>query len=398
MVRLWHSLQARADKQRRREVNGLSKMGVEEAPTFWMPTALKDGQGSDLQIPFGAYPPHGNYWHYLIGYLAPVCRALEEQRGLVGLETKVIVNLQSSSNEIMDGIAKEILESSQIELNFLAVETHRTSWLLLGSNSSLLSMLKRFNKWCFRRFPRFHLLFLVPLWRGAPFRALHIDIPLVKKLIQRWIWKWYPLVPPINATSTEVMIPIPSKDSLEWWFNADLPCDPDYQRDIRALKNAVSRRRSESCSSEYQKKVLIIRRPLTATQTRVIGDDEMLKEKLVDVGIPAVIYEPGQHSFRCQVRVFQDARGVVGLRGAEFANLLWCEGPIPIILIQQKAIHENDPPQSKLCDLLDLTISVINRSTQNVSIDVDVKVGEIVPLLAQYELEHQHSCSREESN
>ena len=355
-------------------------MAVEEAPTFWMPTARKDGQGSDLQIPFGAYPPHGNYWHYLIGYLAPVCRALEEQRGLVGWETKVIVNLQSSSNAIMDGIAKEILESGQIELNFLAVES--------GANSSLLSMFKRFNAWSFRRFP----------WRGAPFRALHIDIQLVKTLIQRWIWKWYPLVPPINATSTEVMIPIPSKDSLEWWFNAALPCDPDYQRDIRALKNAVSRRRSESCSSEYQKKVLIIRRPLTATQTRVIGDDEMLKEQLVDVGIPAVIYEPGQHSFRCQVRVFQDARGVVGLRGAEFANLLWCEGPIPIILIQQKAIHENDPPQSKLCDLLDLTISVINRSTQNVSIDVDVKVGEILPLLAQYELEHQHSCSREESN
>jgi capsular polysaccharide biosynthesis protein len=184
------------------------------------------------------------------------------------------------------------------------------------------------------------------------------------------------------------MIPISAKDSLKWWFNAALPSDPDYRLDIRALKDAVSRGRSDSCSSEYEKKVLIIRRPRTATQTRVLGGDELLKEQLVGLGIPTVIYEPGQHSFRCQVRVFQDAKGVIGLRGAEFANLLWCEGSIPIIIIQQKAIHDSDPPQSRLGDLLDLKVAVITRTNQNVSIDVDVKVGEILPLLTQYKLDH----------
>jgi hypothetical protein len=185
-----------------------------------------------------------------------------------------------------------------------------------------------------------------------------------------------------------VVIPIPSKDSLEWWFNSALPADPDYRRDIRALKTAVSHRRSESCSNDYEKKVLIIRRPRTARQTRVLGGDKLLKEQLVGLGIPAVIYEPGQHSFRCQVRVFQDAKGIIGLRGAEFANLLWCERPIPIILIQQKAIHKSDPPQSKLGELLNLTIAVITRIDQNVSINVDVTIGEILPLLKQHKLEH----------
>jgi hypothetical protein len=113
----------------------------------------------------------------------------------------------------------------------------------------------------------------------------------------------------------------------------------------------------------------------------------LLKEQLVGLGIPAVIYEPGQHSFRCQVRGFQDARGIIGLRGAEFVNLLWCEGHIPI-LIQQKAIHKSDPPQSKLGELLDLTIAVITRIDQNVGINVDVKLGEILPLLTQHKLEH----------
>ena len=332
-----------------------------------MPTALTDGQGYDRQTLIGYRPPHGNYWHYLIGYLAPVCRALEEQRGLVGLETKVIVNLQSCPNAIMDGIAKEILESSQIELNFLAVES--------GANSSLVSMLKRFDTWSSRRFP----------WRGAPLRAMNIPL---RTWLSRWKWRRYPPVSPINSTSTVVVIPIPSKDSLEWWFNSALPSDPDYRRDIRALKTAVSRRRSESCSGEYQKKVLIIRRPRTARQTRVIGGDELLKEQLVGLGIPAVIYEPGQHSFRCQVRVFQDAKGIIGLRGAEFANLLWCERPIPIILIQQKEIHKSDPPQSRLGELLDLTIAVITRIDQNVGINVDVTLGEILPLLKQHKLEH----------
>ena len=343
-------------------------MGDGEALTFWMPTAEADGQGYNRQTPIGIRPRHRNYWHYLIGYLAPVCRALEEQRGLVGLETKFIVNLQSCSNAIMDGIAKEILESGQIELNFLAVES-------AGANSSLISMLKRFDSWSSRRFP----------WRGAPLRAMNIPL---RTWLSRWKWRRYPPVSPINSTSTVVVIPIPSKDSLEWWFNSALPSDPDYRRDIRALKTAVSRRRSESCSSDYEKKVLIIRRPRTARQTRVLGGDELLKEQLVGLGIPAVIYEPGQHSFRCQVRVFQDAKGIIGLRGAEFANLLWCERPIPIILIQQKAIHKSDPPQSKLGELLDLTIAVITRIDQNVGINVDVTLGEILPLLKQHKLEH----------
>lgn len=344
-------------------------MGDEEALTFWMPAAVADGQGYDRQTPIAierSLP--NNYWHYLIGYLAPVCRALEEQRGLVGLETKFIVNLQSCSNAIMDGIAKEILESGQIELNFLAVES-------AGANSSLISMLKRFDTWSYRRFP----------WRGAPLRAMHIPL---RTWLSRWKWRRYPPVSPINSTSTVVVIPIPAKDSFEWWFNSALPSDPDFRRDIRALKNTVSRRRSESCSGEYQKKVLIIRRPRTARQTRVLGGDELLKEQLLGLGIPAVIYEPGQHSFRCQVRVFQDARGIIGLRGAEFVNLLWCEGHIPIILIQQKAIHKSDPPQSKLGELLDLTIAVITRIDQNVGINVDVTLGEILPLLKQHKLEH----------
>jgi len=349
------------------KVNGLSLMSDEKARTFWMPTAVDDEQGPVRQIAIGVYPPHENYWHYLIGYLAPVCRALEEQRGLIGLEAKVIVNLQSSSNARIDGIAREILESDQIEVNFLAVES--------GANSSLLLLLNRFDAWSFRHFP----------WRGAPFRALHIPL---RTWLRRWKWRWYPPLQPINTTSTAVMIPISAKDSLKWWFNAALPSDPDYRRDIRALKTAVSRRGSESCSSEYQKKVLIIRRPRTATQTRVIEGDEVLKEQLIRLGIPAVIYEPGQHSFRCQVRVFQDAKGVVGLRGAEFANLLWCDRPIPIILIQQKAIHKNDPPQPKLCELLDLKIAVITRTNPNVSIEVDVKISEILPLLTPYELDH----------
>lgn len=342
----------------------MSVIRDEETPMYWMPTAAKDMQGLDRHIPLGAYPPSSNYWHYVIGYLAPVCRALDEQRGLVGMETKIIVNLQSSSGAL-DGIAKEILESDQTELNFLAVES--------GVDSSLLSMLKRLDAWSFRRFP----------WRGAPLRALHIPL---KTWLSRWRWKRYPPVSPIIATSNALMIPIPTKDALEWWFNAALPSDPDYRRDIRALKTAVSRRRSESCSIEYLNKVLIIRRPRTATQTRVLRGDEVLKEQLVEVGIPTVIYEPGQHSFRCQVRVFQDAKGVVGVRGAEFTNLLWCEGPIPIILIQHQAMHGGtDPPQSKLGDLLDLTVAVITRTNRKVRIDVDINVREILPLLAQHE-------------
>jgi capsular polysaccharide biosynthesis protein len=39
--------------------------------------------------------------------------------------------------------------------------------------------------------------------------------------------------------------------------------------------------------------------------------------------IPATIYEPGRYTLVEQIRTFYNADGVVAIRGADLANLLW---------------------------------------------------------------------------
>jgi Glycosyltransferase 61 len=44
--------------------------------------------------------------------------------------------------------------------------------------------------------------------------------------------------------------------------------------------------------------------------------------ELLNLG--AAIYEPGRHSLGCQIRTFCHAQVLIGIRGAEWANTIWC--------------------------------------------------------------------------
>lgn len=51
-------------------------------------------------------------------------------------------------------------------------------------------------------------------------------------------------------------------------------------------------------------------------------------------GYPVAIYEPGGHSVGCQIAVFSKVRGVVGIEGAEFANLIWAAEGTRVYLLR----------------------------------------------------------------
>ena len=53
---------------------------------------------------------------------------------------------------------------------------------------------------------------------------------------------------------------------------------------------------------------------------------------LTEKGINSDLYEPGTHSLSCQINVFRKARTIVGMRGAEFANLVWAESKPQIMV------------------------------------------------------------------
>ncbi len=69
--------------------------------------------------------------------------------------------------------------------------------------------------------------------------------------------------------------------------------------------------------------------------------------------IPVKIFEPGKHTLVEQIKAFQNCKGIVGIKGAEFANLIWMKPKSKVILI--RPINFNPPPvQNSLANILGL--------------------------------------------
>lgn len=93
--------------------------------------------------------------------------------------------------------------------------------------------------------------------------------------------------------------------------------------------------------------------PGYGTARRELKGIEEAGTYLNDRGIPAEIFEPGNHSYREQMVVFQRCRGVIGIKGAEFANLLWMRKGSKVIQIRPSVMQTNNM-QKILADLLEL--------------------------------------------
>ncbi|KNG94770.1 glycosyltransferase 61 family protein [Pseudaestuariivita atlantica] len=61
------------------------------------------------------------------------------------------------------------------------------------------------------------------------------------------------------------------------------------------------------------------------TTRRAILNIDAISDHLSRLGDDHSIYEPGQHALGCQMRAFRRARRVFGIRGAEWANAVWCD-------------------------------------------------------------------------
>lgn len=62
-------------------------------------------------------------------------------------------------------------------------------------------------------------------------------------------------------------------------------------------------------------------------------------------GLRISAYEPGKHSLGCQIRTFEKAKKIIGIRGAEWANIVW-SGKLDVL------IFDPQPPANTLLSLL----------------------------------------------
>ena len=66
---------------------------------------------------------------------------------------------------------------------------------------------------------------------------------------------------------------------------------------------------------------------------RALSNLHEAAEAVARAGWPVAVYEPGAHAYGCQVATFAGARALVGIRGAEWANLIWTRPGTPVFMV-----------------------------------------------------------------
>jgi hypothetical protein len=77
-------------------------------------------------------------------------------------------------------------------------------------------------------------------------------------------------------------------------------------------------------------------------------------------GIPCTIFEPGRHRLREQVAEFHQCRGIICMRGAEIANLIWLKPRSKVVIFNPGETMHPKPPARALVTLFDLDYVEIN--------------------------------------
>jgi len=94
------------------------------------------------------------------------------------------------------------------------------------------------------------------------------------------------------------------------------------------------------------------------TSRRGLKDVNQFVEICHKKGINIKTYEPGKHSLIHQIITFENSSGMISIKGAEFANLIWLNEKAKVILIKPSKM--NTPAvQHKLAELLNLNFTEV---------------------------------------
>lgn len=113
------------------------------------------------------------------------------------------------------------------------------------------------------------------------------------------------------------------------------------------------------------------------TGRRALNNSEEIAEKLCLINIPADVFEQGKYCLHEQIVAYRQAAGVIGIRGAEFANLLWLPQGSKVVLIDPMNIN-NPPVQKFLAELLKLDYRQIDLNEGN---HPHIHIDQLTPIL-----------------
>jgi len=112
------------------------------------------------------------------------------------------------------------------------------------------------------------------------------------------------------------------------------------------------------------------------TERRSLNGVEEAIDALGKAGIKAMAYEPGIHDIKHQINMLYHCKGIVGIRGAEFANMVWLKPKSKCIMIDTTHI-DAPPPQRVLAKAMHLNYTELSTTEKHATLNA----GSVIDLL-----------------
>lgn len=164
---------------------------------------------------------------------------------------------------------------------------------------------------------------------------------------------------PNDVDSRVETIPLTNWSDARWWWDQGHRPEPnEFLNDLHCLRELMAFTNARVCDARYAERFLVLQRAHREWDQRSLVDAEKLALELSNLGLPSAAYEPGAHTVACQAATFGKAVGVVGVRGAEFANLIWMQPGSSVLIVETPMPHPWRSPHPLMASLLGLHFAI----------------------------------------
>lgn len=275
----------------------------------------------------------GNYWHYTLGYFIPVTNYLLTNRKKFQ-KKKLIFD---SCNILLDRHLEDFLIFYDFSYFFKDFGDKSKKIAFKAFKSIPKKFWREFMRWEYKL-------------RGqeASFFIFHSYKKVGRSIIvPRWdeyLRLYFDLPPNFKSDLKEYKI------KMTQFAQNNSCCDPNSAKDkLLMLSRAPKPQSIPSETLEKNRWFAGYGNERRELQHARDGLNELNEE-----GFSCIEYQSGTHNLACQINHFSNCRGIIGVRGAEFANMIWMKEKAIVILFQS-AYFNNTPLQRQIISPLNLT-------------------------------------------
>jgi len=273
-----------------------------------------------------------HFFHFMWGYLLPAAHEILHVQSYAPSYPLGKEFIFISSGPVMDTKTAEMARLLGVE--YAIVQDEREA----REPGTTNIVVRRWDSFLcdYATYSRLHLA-------TATRRLLHQAVTL--RSIPPILWSRVRLVKKIQHLRHSILAKVPLRDEAG-------PCGDD-------VSCYCILKRSEE-PSFYAPEDGRARRPTYGTSRRSLRGIEEAAVALSRQSRRVAVFEPGGHTLADQIRTFRDCKGIIAIRGAELANIVWMDPGSKVIVINAGRFDLSVAPAWALAKLLGLIYDEID--------------------------------------